>query len=131
MIKKPCFVNILSHKNKVIIFGNGGSAATSSHFSVDLTKNAKINCINFNDADLITCFSNDYGFDNYVKQAINCYCKRGDLVIAAQEKEILDPEALLQKVEQSEIGVPFDLSVLRNEHEIRLSIKPEALPGIG
>ncbi len=68
-------------KKKVIIFGNGGSAATSSHFSVDLTKNAKINCINFNDADLITCFSNDYGFDNYVKQAINCYCKRGDLVI--------------------------------------------------
>ena len=68
-------------KKKVIIFGNGGSAATSSHFTVDLTKNAKINCINFNDADLITCFSNDYGFENYVKQAINCYCKKGDLVI--------------------------------------------------
>ena len=68
-------------KKKVIIFGNGGSAATSSHFSVDLTKNAKINCINFNDADLITCFSNDYGFENYVKQAINCYFEKGDLVI--------------------------------------------------
>ncbi|ABX09543.1 trypsin-like peptidase domain-containing protein [Prochlorococcus marinus] len=55
--------------------------------------------------------------------------KRGDLVISAEEKEIFDPEALLQKVEQSEIGVPFGLSVLRNEHEIRLSIKPEPLPG--
>ena len=29
-----------------------------------------------------------------------------------------------------EIGVPFSVSVLRNNHEIRLSIKPEALPGI-
>ena len=29
------------NRKKVLIFGNGGSAATSSHFSVDLTKNAK------------------------------------------------------------------------------------------
>ena len=45
---------------KIIIFGNGGSAAISSHVSVDLTKNAKIRSINFNEADLLTCFSNDY-----------------------------------------------------------------------
>ncbi len=56
--------------------------------------------------------------------------KRGDLVIAAEDKNILDPESLLQKVEQSTIGIPFSLKVLRNENEIRLSIKPEALPGI-
>ena len=54
---------ILSKKNtnnKVIIFGNGGSAAMSSHVSVDFTKVAKIRSINFNEADLITCFANDY-----------------------------------------------------------------------
>ncbi|KGG13519.1 MULTISPECIES: trypsin-like peptidase domain-containing protein [Prochlorococcus] len=56
--------------------------------------------------------------------------RRGDLVISAEEKAITNPESLLQKVEQSEIGVPFSVSVLRNNHEIRLSIKPEALPGI-
>ena len=42
---------------KALIFGNGGSAAISSHFSVDLTKNAKLRCVNFNEPDLITCFS--------------------------------------------------------------------------
>ena len=32
-----------THKNKkIMIAGNGGSAAVSSHFSVDLTKNAKV-----------------------------------------------------------------------------------------
>ena len=32
---------------KTIIVGNGGSAAMASHFSVDITKNAGIRCINF------------------------------------------------------------------------------------
>ena len=39
------------------------SAAISSHFSVDLTKNARVRCINFNESDLLTCFSNDFGYD--------------------------------------------------------------------
>jgi len=57
--------------------------------------------------------------------------KRGDLVIDAEGKIISDPESLLQKVEQAKIGEPLSVSVIRNDHEIRLSIKPEALPGIG
>ena len=73
--------NIKKTKKKIIVFGNGGSAALSSHFSVDMTKNAQIRCINFNDSDLITCFSNDYGFENFVTQAINSYYDKGDCVI--------------------------------------------------
>ena len=34
---------------KTLIFGNGGSAAMASHFSVDLTKNAGVRCSNFNE----------------------------------------------------------------------------------
>jgi D-sedoheptulose 7-phosphate isomerase len=71
-----------SKKNKkVIICGNGGSAATSSHVSVDLTKNAKIKTINFNESDLITCFANDYGYENWCKEALNFYGDKGDLLI--------------------------------------------------
>ena len=68
-------------KNKVIICGNGGSAATASHIAVDLTKNAKIRSINFNEADLITCFSNDYGYENWIKQSLKFYADKGDLLI--------------------------------------------------
>ena len=42
--------------NKVIFAGNGSSAAMAGHCAVDLTKNAGIRAINFNEADLITCF---------------------------------------------------------------------------
>ena len=40
-----------------------------SHVSVDLTKNAKIKTINFNESDLITCFANDYGYENWCKRS--------------------------------------------------------------
>ena len=67
--------------NKVLIFGNGGSAAISSHFSVDLTKNAGVRCVNCNEADLITCFSNDYGYERWVEKAVDFYGDEGDLLI--------------------------------------------------
>ena len=66
---------------KVIIAGNGGSAAMASHISVDLTKNAGIRCINFNEADLLTCFANDYGYEEWVKRSLVFYADKGDLVI--------------------------------------------------
>ena len=66
---------------KILIFGNGGSTAIGSHFSVDLTKNAKLRCVNFNEADLITCFANDYGFERWVEKAIEFYSDPGDIVI--------------------------------------------------
>ena len=56
--------NIKKNKKKIIIVGNGGSAAIASHFSVDMTKNGGIRCVNFNESDLLTCFSNDYGYEN-------------------------------------------------------------------
>ncbi len=67
--------------NKVLIFGNGGSAAISSHFSVDLTKNAGVRCVNCNEADLITCFANDYGYERWVEKAVDFYGDEGDLLI--------------------------------------------------
>jgi len=66
---------------KSIIVGNGGSAAIASHFSVDLTKNGGIRCINFNESDLITCFSNDYGYEEWVKRAVEFYGDEGDVFI--------------------------------------------------
>jgi D-sedoheptulose 7-phosphate isomerase len=68
-------------KKKVIIVGNGGSAAMASHVSVDLTKMCKIRSINFNEADLLTCFSNDYGYENWVQNALSFYADKKDLLI--------------------------------------------------
>ena len=72
-----------THKagKKLILAGNGGSAAMASHVAVDFTKAANIRAINFNEADLITCFANDYGYENWVAKALEAYADKGDLVI--------------------------------------------------
>ena len=78
---KELIIKTKLKKKKLLIFGNGGSAAIASHFSVDLTKNAGVRCINFNEADLITCFANDYGYENWVNKAIKFYGDNGDMLI--------------------------------------------------
>lgn len=70
----------LKNGGKLIFVGNGGSAAMASHVSVDFTKNAGIKSINFNEPDLITCFANDFGYDNWVVQAIKYYGSPKDLI---------------------------------------------------
>ena len=68
-------------KKKTLIFGNGGSAAIASHFSVDVTKNAKVRCVNFNESDLLTCFSNDFGYEKWVEKTIEFYSDPEDILI--------------------------------------------------
>ena len=74
--------NVQAEGKKILIFGNGGSAAIASHFSVDLTKNAGLRCVNFNETDLITCFANDYGYKHWVEKAVEFYGDEGDVLIA-------------------------------------------------
>lgn len=75
------FIDLQEKEKKILIFGNGGSAAIASHFSVDLTKNAKIRCSNFNESDLITCFSNDFGYEKWVEKSVEFYGDNGDIGI--------------------------------------------------
>lgn len=66
---------------KIMLIGNGGSAAIASHVAVDFTKAAGIRAVNFNEADLITCFANDFGYENWAAKAIEAYGDPGDLII--------------------------------------------------
>jgi D-sedoheptulose 7-phosphate isomerase len=73
--------NVKINNSKIIVVGNGGSAAMASHVAVDLTKAAGCRAITFNEADLLTCFANDYGYENWVEKALNFYADKGDVVI--------------------------------------------------
>lgn len=78
---KNIWENAQSAGKKIIFAGNGGSAAMASHCAVDLTKNAGVRAINFNEADLITCFSNDFGYEKWTEKAIEFYGRSGDVVV--------------------------------------------------
>ncbi len=95
------FKDTKNKNKKVIIFGNGGSAAISSHVSVDLTKNAKIRSINFNEADLLTCFSNDFGYEKVYSKSLEFYADAGDIVIiisaSGKSKNLLEAAKMCKK----------------------------------
>ena len=68
-----------SSEKKLIVVGNGGSAAMASHVSVDFTKAAGIRAVNFNEADLLTCLANDYGYEQWVTRTLEFYADTGNL----------------------------------------------------
>ncbi len=94
ILKISNIIKKINKKNKVMIFGNGGSAAIASHFSVDLTKNTNIRCLNLNEHSLITCFANDYGYEKWVEKSIFFYGEKNDVLIlissSGQSKNILN-----------------------------------------
>jgi len=67
--------------NKLIFAGNGASASISSHAATDFTQHAKVRTICFNDHNLITCFANDYGYENWVAKGLEAYADEGDAVV--------------------------------------------------
>ncbi len=74
--------NTIKNSGKIYIVGNGGSASIASHVSVDFAKVARIPSSTFNNSNLITCFANDYGYDNWVTEAIKAYMnKKNDMLI--------------------------------------------------
>jgi len=78
---RDIFLKTSKKRGKILIFGNGGSAAIASHVSVDLTKNAQIRTVNFNESDLITCFSNDYGYERWIEKTIDFYADKNDTLV--------------------------------------------------
>ena len=74
-------LQVKARDGKLMIAGNGASASIASHAAVDFTKQAKIRAMAFNDHNLVTAFSNDYGYENWVAEAIQAYGKAGDAVV--------------------------------------------------
>lgn len=82
-------VEIYKKDGNIYIFGNGGSAATASHFVCDffkgvsekLDKKFKFICLNDNTA-MITAIANDIGYDYIFEFQLEGVLKENDLVIA-------------------------------------------------
>jgi len=77
------------HGNKVLICGNGGSAADSQHFAAEFV-NKFSNRINRSalpaqslttDSSIITAVSNDSDFEEIFSRQVEAYGKKGDLLV--------------------------------------------------
>jgi len=75
-------LDVSSRGKKIILVGNGGSSNIAGHLAVDFTNAAGVEAVSFNDTGLITCFSNDYGYENWISNALDHYGKPGDMLIS-------------------------------------------------
>ena len=73
---------------RIFIMGNGGSAATASHFALDLAKNTimpgapRVKAISLTDhVPLITAWSNDTAYEHIFAEQLANMIEPGDLVI--------------------------------------------------
>lgn len=71
-----------SKGNKVIFIGNGGSASIASHQAIDYFKNGGMRAICFTDPSLLTCLSNDFGYEYVFEKPIEMFADKGDVLIA-------------------------------------------------
>jgi len=68
--------------NKVIFAGNGGSAAIASHMATDYSKNGGLRAWSMNDASMLTCLANDYGYEHVFSKQIEFHGRPGDMLVA-------------------------------------------------
>lgn len=72
---------IKNTKGKIIILGNGGSNAIAAHIAEDYSKALKKPTLSFSDSPRITCYANDYGYDDAFKYFLVDFAQRNDLII--------------------------------------------------
>lgn len=72
----------VSRGSKVLFIGNGGSAAIASHMAIDFWKNGNMPAMAFNDGSLLTCISNDFGYQHVFEKPIEMFAGTGDVLFA-------------------------------------------------
>lgn len=64
------------------IIGNGGSAGVASHASTDFFNVAKIKTFTLHESSLLTCMTNDFGYENAFARMLDQVINKNDLLIA-------------------------------------------------
>jgi len=79
---------------QVIILGNGGSNAISSHIAQDYTKKLEIPTHSFDGTSRMSCYANDFGWEQAYAAFLKNFAKKDTLVIlissSGESKNILN-----------------------------------------
>jgi D-inositol-3-phosphate glycosyltransferase len=83
-----CMSKALKNGGKILVCGNGGSAAESQHFAAELTGRFEIPyrkglpVISLTaDSAILTAWSNDFGFDEVFARQVQAYGQPGDVLL--------------------------------------------------
>src|SRR5436305_2491441 len=101
---------------RIFIMGNGGSAATASHFALDLAKNTiapgspRLKAISLTDhVPLITAWSNDASYEHIFAEQLANMIEPGDVVIgistSGNSRNVINALKLAKKSRAATVGL--------------------------
>ena len=104
------------HGHRIFVMGNGGSAATASHFALDLAKNTimagapRVKAISLTDhVPLITAWSNDTHYEHIFAEQLANMIEPGDVVIgisaSGNSANVINAVKLAHQTRASTIGL--------------------------
>ena len=80
-------VSTLQHGGKLLVCGNGGSAAEAAHFATELvgryakTRRSLPAIALSSDGSMLSCIGNDFGYEHVFARQISGLANKGDLVV--------------------------------------------------
>lgn len=75
-------IDLRKNERMLFVLGNGGSAAVASHAVTDFLNVGKLRATTVHDSSLITCMSNDYGYESAYGRILETLARPGDALIA-------------------------------------------------
>jgi D-sedoheptulose 7-phosphate isomerase len=134
-------ITSISSGGKLIVFGNGGSAADAQHLAAELVgryrqdRKAIAAIALTTDSSALTSISNDYGFDSVFSRQLEAIGKSGDVVLAistsGDSQNVIRAVALAEKIGIPSIGLTGRTGgKLRAFVDVCLSVPSDSTPRI-
>jgi len=108
-------IECLRNNGKIILIGNGGSAADAQHIAAELVGRYKIKRNGLpaialtTDTSILTAIANDFGYDRIFERQIEAIAQKGDVVIgistSGKSKNIINALKLASQLECITIGL--------------------------
>jgi D-sedoheptulose 7-phosphate isomerase len=108
-----------SRGSRLFLVGNGGSAGVASHAVTDFLNVGKLRASTLHDPALLTCMSNDYGYEAAFARIISTLASEGDILveisISGQSANIRNAAAEMRKLR----GAVVTLSGFKRDNPLR------------
>jgi len=108
-------IKTLKDGNKILLCGNGGSAADAQHIAAELTGRYKIErrplaaIALTTDISALTAIGNDYGYDRVFERQVEALASKGDLLIgistSGDSSNVLNAFKVAKELECTTIGL--------------------------
>jgi D-sedoheptulose 7-phosphate isomerase len=132
-------VKVFKSKGKILLFGNGGSAADAQHIAAEFSgrymmERAPLNALALTNLSSITAIGNDYSYENVFERQVEGHVRAGDAVIgistSGNSKNVLRAVDKAKELGAVTIGFSGDSGKLREVVDIPLIIASKSTPRI-